>query len=60
MTTDIAHMLGQMDPWYERNVLSLLSLSSDVLCEVLFALVALAFCDMQSNSRGAEKKCNKM
>ncbi|XP_037544784.1 phosphoinositide 3-kinase regulatory subunit 5-like [Nematolebias whitei] len=33
MTTDIAHMLGLVDPWYERNVLSLLSLSSDVLCE---------------------------
>ncbi|XP_042339119.1 phosphoinositide 3-kinase regulatory subunit 5-like, partial [Plectropomus leopardus] len=32
-TTDIAHMLGMMDPWYERNVLSLLSLSSDVLCQ---------------------------
>ncbi|KAM6905472.1 phosphoinositide 3-kinase regulatory subunit 5-like [Xenentodon cancila] len=32
-TTDIAQMLGMMDPWYERNVLSLLSLSSDVLCE---------------------------
>uniref|UniRef100_A0A4W6F1P8 Phosphoinositide 3-kinase regulatory subunit 5 n=1 Tax=Lates calcarifer TaxID=8187 RepID=A0A4W6F1P8_LATCA len=33
-TTDIAQMLGMMDPWYERNVLSLLSLSSDVLCQV--------------------------
>ncbi|KAM4717602.1 phosphoinositide 3-kinase regulatory subunit 5-like isoform 2-T2 [Anableps anableps] len=32
-TTDIAQMLGLMDPWYERNVLSLLSLSSEVLCE---------------------------
>ncbi|XP_072225476.1 phosphoinositide 3-kinase regulatory subunit 5-like isoform X1 [Leuresthes tenuis] len=32
-TTDIAQMLGTMDPWYDRNVLSLLSLSSDVLCE---------------------------
>nr|XP_054606724.1 phosphoinositide 3-kinase regulatory subunit 5 [Nothobranchius furzeri] len=32
-TTDISHMLGLMDPWYERNVLSLLSLSSHVLCE---------------------------
>uniref|UniRef100_A0AAQ4QYP2 Phosphoinositide 3-kinase regulatory subunit 5 n=1 Tax=Gasterosteus aculeatus aculeatus TaxID=481459 RepID=A0AAQ4QYP2_GASAC len=30
-TQDIAQMLGMMDPWYERNVLSLLSLSSDVL-----------------------------
>lgn len=32
-TTDIAQMLGLMDPWYDRNVLSLLSLSSEVLCE---------------------------
>ncbi|XP_059203581.1 phosphoinositide 3-kinase regulatory subunit 5-like isoform X2 [Centropristis striata] len=32
-TTDIAQMLGMMDPWYERNVLSLLSVSSDVLCQ---------------------------
>ncbi|XP_030591363.1 phosphoinositide 3-kinase regulatory subunit 5-like isoform X2 [Archocentrus centrarchus] len=32
-TTDIALMMGIMDPWYERNVLSLLSLSSDVLCQ---------------------------
>ncbi|PWA15474.1 hypothetical protein CCH79_00014733 [Gambusia affinis] len=32
-TTDIAQMLGMMDPWYERNVFSLLSLSSEVLCE---------------------------
>uniref|UniRef100_A0A8C3A148 Phosphoinositide 3-kinase regulatory subunit 5 n=1 Tax=Cyclopterus lumpus TaxID=8103 RepID=A0A8C3A148_CYCLU len=32
-TTDIAQVLGMMDPWYERNVLSLLSLSSDVLCQ---------------------------
>uniref|UniRef100_A0A3B3TUJ6 Phosphoinositide 3-kinase regulatory subunit 5 n=2 Tax=Poecilia latipinna TaxID=48699 RepID=A0A3B3TUJ6_9TELE len=32
-TTDIAQMLGMMDPWYERNVFSLLSLSSEVLSE---------------------------
>ncbi|KAM3863822.1 phosphoinositide 3-kinase regulatory subunit 5-like [Diretmus argenteus] len=32
-TTDIAQMLGMMDPWYERSVLGLLSLSSDVLCQ---------------------------
>ncbi|XP_074553265.1 phosphoinositide 3-kinase regulatory subunit 5-like isoform X2 [Halichoeres trimaculatus] len=32
-TTDIAQLLGRIDPWYERNVLSLLSLSSDVLCQ---------------------------
>ncbi|XP_058509638.1 phosphoinositide 3-kinase regulatory subunit 5-like [Solea solea] len=32
-TAHIAKMLGMMDPWYERNVLSLLSLSSDVLCQ---------------------------
>ncbi|XP_034567365.1 phosphoinositide 3-kinase regulatory subunit 5-like isoform X2 [Notolabrus celidotus] len=32
-TTDIAQLLGRIDPWYERNVLNLLSLSSDVLCQ---------------------------
>ncbi|XP_044038341.1 phosphoinositide 3-kinase regulatory subunit 5-like isoform X2 [Siniperca chuatsi] len=32
-TTDIAQMLGMIDPWYERNVLNLLSLSSDVICQ---------------------------
>ncbi|KAM9844140.1 phosphoinositide 3-kinase regulatory subunit 5-like isoform 2-T2 [Aulostomus maculatus] len=32
-TNDIAQMLGKMDPWYERNILSLLSLSPDVLCQ---------------------------
>ncbi|XP_035036988.2 phosphoinositide 3-kinase regulatory subunit 5 [Hippoglossus stenolepis] len=32
-TTHVAQMLGAMDPWYERNVLNLLSLSSDVLCQ---------------------------
>ncbi|XP_056262112.1 phosphoinositide 3-kinase regulatory subunit 5-like isoform X2 [Pseudoliparis swirei] len=32
-STDIARLLGRTDPWYERNVLSLLSLSSDVLCQ---------------------------
>ncbi|CAL8270674.1 unnamed protein product [Lota lota] len=30
-STDIAHLLGLMDPWYQRSVLSLLSLSSQVL-----------------------------
>ncbi|KAM4634407.1 phosphoinositide 3-kinase regulatory subunit 5-like [Polymixia lowei] len=32
-TTDIAQLVGKIDPWYERSVLSLLSLSSDVLCQ---------------------------
>ncbi|KAK6311896.1 hypothetical protein J4Q44_G00175600 [Coregonus suidteri] len=32
-TTDIAQLIGMTDPWYKRSVLSLLSLSSDVLCE---------------------------
>ncbi|KAM6966004.1 phosphoinositide 3-kinase regulatory subunit 5-like [Tautogolabrus adspersus] len=32
-TTDIAQLLGRIDPWYERNVLNLLSLSSDVLSQ---------------------------
>ncbi|XP_020561133.1 phosphoinositide 3-kinase regulatory subunit 5 [Oryzias latipes] len=33
-STDVCQMLGMMDPWYERNVVSLLSLSSEVLCQV--------------------------
>ncbi|XP_076006263.1 phosphoinositide 3-kinase regulatory subunit 5-like isoform X2 [Genypterus blacodes] len=32
-TAAVAQMVGVVDPWYERNVLSLLSLSSDVLCQ---------------------------
>lgn len=32
-SSSVAHMLGTVDPWYERNVLSLLSLSSDILCQ---------------------------
>ncbi|XP_056143958.1 phosphoinositide 3-kinase regulatory subunit 5-like [Lampris incognitus] len=32
-TTDVAQLLGMIDPWYERSVLSLLSLSSDILCQ---------------------------
>ncbi|KAJ3601741.1 hypothetical protein NHX12_032708 [Muraenolepis orangiensis] len=31
VSTDIAHLLALMDPWYQRSVLSLLSLSSQVL-----------------------------
>ncbi|CAL8286321.1 unnamed protein product [Boreogadus saida] len=30
-STDVAHLLGLMDPWYQRSVLSLLSLSSTIL-----------------------------
>uniref|UniRef100_A0A8C7GID5 Phosphoinositide 3-kinase regulatory subunit 5 n=1 Tax=Oncorhynchus kisutch TaxID=8019 RepID=A0A8C7GID5_ONCKI len=33
-TTDIAQLIGMTDPWYKQSVLSLLSLSSDVLCQV--------------------------
>ncbi|KAM6957114.1 phosphoinositide 3-kinase regulatory subunit 5-like [Aplochiton taeniatus] len=32
-TTDIARLIGTIDPWYERSVLSLLSLDSDALCQ---------------------------
>ena len=30
----MAHLLGLMDPWYQRSVLSLLSLSSTILYQV--------------------------
>lgn len=42
-TADIAQMLGSIDPWYERNVLNLLSLSSDVLCQVPSVLASSPF-----------------
>lgn len=42
-TTDIAQMLGVIDPWYKRNVLSLLSLTPHVLCQVSSILASLPF-----------------
>ena len=33
-TNDIAHLLGMLDPWYERNTLSLLKLPASVVCQV--------------------------
>lgn len=33
-TNDIAHLLGMLDPWYERNTLSLLKLPANVVCQV--------------------------
>lgn len=35
-TNDIAHLLGMLDPWYERNTLSLLNLPPNVVCQVQF------------------------
>ncbi|KAK6479675.1 phosphoinositide 3-kinase regulatory subunit 5-like [Huso huso] len=32
-TNDIAHYIGMLDPWYDRNILSLLSLPIGVLCQ---------------------------
>ncbi|XP_008314996.1 phosphoinositide 3-kinase regulatory subunit 5 isoform X2 [Cynoglossus semilaevis] len=32
-TNDIAHLLGMLDPWYERNTLSLLTLPASVVCQ---------------------------
>lgn len=32
-TNDIAHLLGMLDPWYERNTLSLLNLPTKVVCQ---------------------------
>ncbi|NXQ72354.1 PIRK5 kinase, partial [Quiscalus mexicanus] len=32
-TNDISHYLGLLDPWYERNVLGLMSLPMGVLCQ---------------------------
>uniref|UniRef100_A0A8C9VN16 Phosphoinositide 3-kinase regulatory subunit 5 n=1 Tax=Scleropages formosus TaxID=113540 RepID=A0A8C9VN16_SCLFO len=33
LTNDIARFIGMLDPWYERNMLSLLRLPVDVLCQ---------------------------
>ncbi|NWT75174.1 PIRK5 kinase, partial [Prunella himalayana] len=32
-TNDISHYIGLLDPWYERNVLGLMSLPMGVLCQ---------------------------
>ncbi|KAM4604167.1 phosphoinositide 3-kinase regulatory subunit 5 [Polymixia lowei] len=32
-TNDIARLLGMLDPWYERNTLSLLNLPANVVCQ---------------------------
>ncbi|CAN9510536.1 unnamed protein product [Ophioblennius macclurei] len=32
-TNDIAHLLGMLDPWYERNTLSLLNIPAHVVCQ---------------------------
>ncbi|XP_013377663.1 PREDICTED: phosphoinositide 3-kinase regulatory subunit 5 isoform X3 [Chinchilla lanigera] len=32
-TNDISHYLGMLDPWYERNVLGLMNLPPEVLCQ---------------------------
>ncbi|KAI6048870.1 phosphoinositide 3-kinase regulatory subunit 5 isoform X1 [Marmota monax] len=32
-TNDISHYLGMLDPWYERNVLGLMYLPPEVLCQ---------------------------
>uniref|UniRef100_A0A8C8RRB7 Phosphoinositide 3-kinase regulatory subunit 5 n=1 Tax=Pelusios castaneus TaxID=367368 RepID=A0A8C8RRB7_9SAUR len=32
-TNEISHYIGMLDPWYERNVLGLMNLPTDVLCQ---------------------------
>ncbi|NXP50208.1 PIRK5 kinase, partial [Heliornis fulica] len=32
-TNDISHYIGMLDPWYERNILGLMNLPMDVLCQ---------------------------
>lgn len=38
-TNDIAHLLGMLDPWYERNTLSLLNLPANIVCQVQVWLI---------------------
>lgn len=33
-TNDISVYIGMLDPWYERNVLGLMNLPTNVLCQV--------------------------
>lgn len=33
-TNTIAHLLGMLDPWYERNTLCMLKLPLHVVCQV--------------------------
>ncbi|XP_039703273.1 phosphoinositide 3-kinase regulatory subunit 5 isoform X3 [Pteropus medius] len=35
-TNDISYYLGMLDPWYERNVLGLMHLPPEVLCQLTF------------------------
>ncbi|XP_056136328.1 phosphoinositide 3-kinase regulatory subunit 5 [Lampris incognitus] len=32
-SNNIAHLLGMLDPWYERNIVSLLSLPANIVCQ---------------------------
>ncbi|KAM5135593.1 phosphoinositide 3-kinase regulatory subunit 5 [Mantella aurantiaca] len=32
-TNDISHYIGMLDPWYKRNILGLMDLSTPVLCQ---------------------------
>ncbi|XP_074900962.1 phosphoinositide 3-kinase regulatory subunit 5 isoform X2 [Buteo buteo] len=32
-TNDVSHYIGMLDPWYERNVLGLMNLPMNVLCQ---------------------------
>uniref|UniRef100_A0A8C2IRC3 Phosphoinositide 3-kinase regulatory subunit 5 n=1 Tax=Cyprinus carpio TaxID=7962 RepID=A0A8C2IRC3_CYPCA len=50
-TNDIANLLGMLDPWYERNTLSLLELPVNVVCQgageerlPIFADLVLYYC----------------
>ncbi|XP_063817115.1 phosphoinositide 3-kinase regulatory subunit 5 isoform X2 [Pseudophryne corroboree] len=33
-TNDISHYIGLLDPWYKRNILGLMDLSTSVLCQL--------------------------
>lgn len=48
-TNDIAHLLGMLDPWYERNTLSLLNLPANVVCQV--RLKSDKLCRTKANQR---------
>lgn len=50
-TNDIAHLLGMLDPWYERNTLSLLNLPANIVCQVQVCTFNLSFSGLANSSR---------
>lgn len=48
-TNNIAQLMGLLDPWYERNVLSFLDLPVDVLCQVCLCTLSPILASQQQS-----------